>query len=166
MKKVFFAATSLILATHIVSSTLLAQASSPSTPISISTCSSGLRGGGPDCAPDRRLLVAVTMNGTEPSSDILSVVGMAASSGGAYALTPTDATAGDSTTYAVISISRDSERNYRIDRSMTGTKVMSPDGCRGYSTGRLNDMGFGAYLALETQKLVRCVQAARGAPTH
>jgi hypothetical protein len=27
-------------------------------------------------------------------------------------------------------------------------------------------MGFGAYLALETQKLVRCVQAARGAPTH
>jgi len=29
-----------------------------------------------------------------------------------------------------------------------------------------SDMGFGAYLALETQRLVRCAQRARGAPSH
>lgn len=165
MKNIFFAATSLILATPSVASTLLAQASSPSAR-SISTCSSGLRGGGPDCAPDRRLLVVVTMNGTEASPDVLTVVGMAASSGGAFGLTPTNATPADSTIYAVMSIRRDSQRNYRIDRSMMGSKVRSPDNCRGYSTATLDDMSFGAYLALETQKLVRCVQAARGAPTH
>jgi hypothetical protein len=166
MKKVFFAATSLILVTLSVASTLLAQASSPSAPRSISKCSSGLRGGGPDCAPDRRLLVAVTMNGTEPSAEVLTIVGMAASSSGAFALTSTNATPTDSTIYAVMSIRRDSQGNYRLDRSMMGSKVTSPDNCRGYSTGTGDDMGFGAYLALETQKLVRCVQAARGAPTH
>jgi hypothetical protein len=165
MKKRFFAATSLILATQSIASTLPAQANSPSA-TSVSTCSSGLRGGGPDCAPDRRLLVAVTMNGAEPPPEVLTVVGMAAGLGGAYALTPTNATLADSTIYAVMSISRDSQRNYRIDQGMMGSKVRSPDNCRGYSTGRLDDMAFGAYLALETQKLVRCVQAARGAPTH
>ena len=166
MKKYFFAATSLILATHSVASTLPAQASSPSAPRSISTCSSGLRGGGPDCAPDRRLLVVVTMNGTEASPEVLTIVAMAASSGGAFALTPTNATPADSTIYAVMSLRRDSRGNSRLDQSMMGSNVRSPDNCRGYSTGRGDDMSFGAYLALETQKLVRCVQKARGAPTH
>ena len=162
MKKVFLAATFVVLANHIAASDLLAQANAPSTPRSISKCSSGLQGGGPDCAPDRRLLVAVTMNGTEPSPVVLTIVAMAASASGAFALTPTNATTADSSIYAVMTLKRDAEGNYRLDQSMAGSRVKSPDNCRGYSTGRADDMGFGAQLALETQKLVRCVQGARG----
>ena len=166
MKKVFLAVTFMILANHTVALALLAQANSPSQPRSISKCSSGLRGGGPDCAADRRLLVAVTLNGSEPSPEVLFVVAIAASASGAFALDPSDATKVDSAVYAVMTIRRDSQGNYTLDRSVAGAKVKSPDTCRGSSSGRADDMGFGAYLALQTQKLVRCVQSARGAPTR
>ena len=165
MKKVFLA-TFVLLSFHVVASKLPGQSNSPSAPRTISKCSSGLRGGGPDCAPDRRLLVAVTMNGTEPSPVVLTIVAMAASASGAFALTPSNATPADSSIYAVMAVTRDVEGKYRLDQSMAGSKVRSPDNCRGYSTGTLDDMGFGAHLALETQALVRCVQRARGAPTH
>jgi hypothetical protein len=162
MKKVFLAATFALLSHHIGASSLLAQSKSPSAPKSTSSCSSGLRGGGPECAPDRRLLVAVTVNGAEPSPGVLSIVAMAASAGGAFALNPTNATAADSLLYAVMAVRRDAKGNYRFDQSVAGSRVRSPNNCRGYSTGSADDMGFGAQLALETQKLVRCVQEARG----
>ena len=87
---------------------------------------------------------------------------MAASAGGAFALNPTNATAADSLLYAVMAVRRDAKGNYRFDQSIAGSRVRSPNNCRGYSTGSADDMGFGAQLALETQKLVRCVQEARG----
>ena len=162
MRKVVLAATFVLLSHH---NHLLAQTDSRSAPRPISSCSSGLRGGGPDCAPDRRLLVAVTVNGSEPSPVILMIVSTAASASGAFALNPSNATEADSAVYAVMSVRRDAQGNYRLDQSIAGAKVKSPDNCRGYSTGTADDMSFGATLALETQKLVRCVQRARGAPS-
>lgn len=162
MKKLFLTAT-LVLCSHIATSSLLAQAKPPDAPRSISRCSSGLRGGGPQCALDRRLLIAVTLNGTEPSPQIRTIIAMAASAAGAFALDQTNATTADSAIYAVMAVRRDAEGNYRLDQSIAGSSVREPDNCRGYSTGRADEMGFGAYLALETEKLVRCVQRARGA---
>jgi hypothetical protein len=91
---------------------------------------------------------------------------MAATSSGAFALDPTNATTADSALYAVMAVKRDTEGNYRFDRSMAGSKLKATDNFRGYSSGRGDDMSLGAYLALETQKLVRCVQRARGAPSY
>ncbi len=162
MKKIFLSTTLVLFAQHIDSSSLMAQSNSPSAPRGISRCSSGLRGGGPDCLPDRRLLVAVTMNGNQPSPATRGIIGMAASAGGAFALDESNATPADSAIYAVMNVKRDAEGNYRFDESIAGSKVKATEGCRGYSTGSNDDMGFGAYLALEIQKLVRCVQQVRG----
>jgi hypothetical protein len=106
------------------------------------------------------------MNGSEPSPALRSIIGMGSIAGGVFALTPNNATAADSAFFAVMNLTRDAAGNYRIDRSIAGAKVRTPDNCRGYSTGSADDMGFGAYLALETQKIVRCVQNARGAPSY
>lgn len=114
MRKVFLATALVLLSHHIVASPLLAQATSPSATRTISKCSSGLRGGGPDCASDRRLLVAVTMNGSEPSPEVLTIVAIAASASGAFALNPTNATDVDSAVYAVMSVRRDGRGNYRL----------------------------------------------------
>jgi hypothetical protein len=91
---------------------------------------------------------------------------MGAMAGGAFALTPDNATEADSAIYAVLNVRLDAEGNYRVDQSLAGSRVKSPDNCRGYSTGVGDDMSFGAHLALEAQKLVRCVQGARGPPTR
>lgn len=141
-----------------------ANLSAQSVPLTVSrgTCSGGLRGGGPDCQSDRRLLVVVTLNGSAPSPLIQSIIGMAAGAGGAFALTPQNATASDSSVYAVLNVSRDASGNYRIDESLAGSGVKAADNCRGYSTGGSDDMGFGAFLALRTEALVRCAQNARG----
>jgi hypothetical protein len=164
MRKTFLAAVSVLLCSHDIASPLGAQSTASSAPRSVSRCSSGLRGGGPECAQGRRLLIVVTMNGSEPSPGLLTIVSMASSAGGVFALTPSNATSADSAVYAVMNVTRDAA-NYRIDQSIAGAKVRSPDNCRGYSTGSSDDMAFGAQLPLETQKLVRCVQYARGAPS-
>ena len=166
MRKAFLTAVLVFIYSPAVASDLVAQSTAASPPRSISSCSSGLRGGGPKCALDRRLLVDVTMNGSEPSPEISTILAMASSAGGAFALTPSNATSADSALYAVMKVTRNADGNYRIDQRIAGSKVRSPDNCRGYSTGSADDMGFGAHLALETQKLVRCVQHARGAPSH
>jgi hypothetical protein len=164
MRKAVLAAVSVILCSAMITP-LGAQSIASSPQQSISKCSSGLRGGGPDCAQDRRLLIVVTMNGSEPSPELFGIIGLGSSTGGAFALTTSNATAADSAVYAVMSMTRDVEGNYRIDRRVAGSKVRSPENCRGSSTGSADDMGFGAFLALETQKLVRCVQHTRGART-
>src|SRR5690242_7001231 len=151
---------------HAFASPVGAQTPAGNPPRSISRCTSGLSGGGPDCAPDRRLLIAVTMNGAAASGEVVSIVALAASAAGVFALTPENATAADSAMYGVLNFTRDAQGNYRIDQSIAGSKVRSPDNCRGSSTGASDDMGFGAYLALEVHALVRCVQNARGAPSH
>lgn len=161
MTKALFALGALLLSPGFVSN-LPGQSVTPSAPRSISNCASDLRGGGLDCALNRRMLIVVTLNGSEPSGALLNVIAMAAPSAGVFALTPQNATASDSAFYAVINVRRDPDGNYRIDRSIAGSAVKDPDNCRGYSTGIQDDMGFGASLALETQSLVRCVQNARG----
>ena len=166
MRKAFLGAVSVLLISHPIASPLRAQSTASGAPRLISKCSSGLRGGGPECAQDRRLLIVVTVNGSVPSPVMLSVIGIASISGGAFALTPSNATSVDSVVYAVLNVTRDAELSYRIDRSIAGAKVGSTDNCRGYSTGFADDMGFGAQLTLETQKLVRCAQHARGAPSY
>jgi len=106
------------------------------------------------------------MNGAEPSPELMSVIDMGSITGGAFALTPSNATAADSAIYAVMNVTRDADGNYRIEQSIAGATVRSPDNCRASGTGVANDMGFGAFLALQTMKLVRCVQHARGAPSY
>jgi len=166
MKKAFLAAVAVSLSAHAVALRLVGQVTPSSPPRSISRCSSGLPGGGPECATDRCLLIVVTMNGAEASPAMLGVIGMASSSSGAFALSPGNATSADSAVYAVMNVTRDAQGNYRIDRSIAGSTIKSSGNCRGSATGSADDMGFGAYLALETQKLVRCAQRARGAPSH
>jgi hypothetical protein len=97
---------------------------------------------------------------------MLGIIGLGSSAGGAFALTPGNATSADSTLYAVLNVTRDGQRNYRIDEKMAGSKAKSPDTCRGYTTGSADDVSFGALLALETQKLVRCVLHVRGASSQ
>ena len=166
MKKAFLVAGLVFLSPDIVAPALLAQSNVPNPPRSISSCSSGLRGGGPNCALGRRLLIVVMLNGAEAPAELTQIVGMGAVAGGAFARTPSNATAADSAVYGVLELSRDAEGNYRVEQSTRGSMVRSPDNCRGFSTGRADDMSFGAQLALETQKLVRCVQSARGAPRN
>ena len=101
-------------------SNLSAQSAPPSAVHGTSTCSSGLRGGGPNCLPTRRLLIVVTVNGSAPSPQIQSLIGLAASAGGAFALTPKNATASDSSVYAVLNVTRDGNGNYRIERESFG----------------------------------------------
>jgi len=163
MKKAVLAAGLILLSPGALPSPLNAQSNSPSS-ANVSTCSGGLRGGGPECAPDRRLLVVVTLNGGQAPPKMLHVVGLGAMAGGAFALSPYKATPADSAIYGVIDVSRGADGSYRIDERTAGAKAGSPDNCHGYTTGSSDDMIFGAMLTLEAQKLVRCVQHARGAP--
>jgi hypothetical protein len=163
MKRAILAVSLVFLSIDVFPSPIVAQSNAPSSPRPASTCSSGLRGGGPDCAPSRRLLIVVRLNGAEAPVAMLQIASMGASAGGAFALDSRNATTADSALYAVIDLRRDAQGNYRVERSTAGSMVKPGDNCRGVSTGRLDDMGFGAYLALETQKLVRCVQNGRAA---
>ena len=164
MRRAFLAVATILFSPGILLSTCLAQSNAPPPPRSISRCASNLRGGGPDCAPDRRLLIVVTLNGADAPPQILQIVGMGAIAAGAFALSPDNATPTDSAIYAITAVTRDAEGNYRVEQRMAGSKVKSPDNCGGFSTGALDDMSFGAHLALESWRLVRCVQNARGAP--
>jgi hypothetical protein len=163
MKKAILAVSLVFLSFDVFPSPLAAQSTAPSSPRPISSCSSGLRGGGPDCAPSGRLLIVVRLNGAEAPVAMLEIAAMGTSSGGAFALNSRNATTADSALYGVIDLTRDSQGNYRIEQSTAGSMVKPGDDCRSVSTGRLDDMGFGAYLALATQKLVRCVQNERAA---
>jgi hypothetical protein len=162
MKRAILAASLVFLSVDVFPSLVLAQSNAPTSARAVSTCSSGLRGGGANCAPERRLLIVVTLNGAEAPARIRNVVDAGASAGGAFALDSRDATARDSAAYGVIDVKRDAQGNYRVDQRATGSLFKSRDNCRGSSTGRLDDMGFGAYLALQTQQFVRCVQNSRG----
>jgi len=46
------------------------QSTSPSTPRQTSFCASGLAGGGPECAPERRLLIDVRRHGTGAAQEL------------------------------------------------------------------------------------------------
>src|SRR5437868_2251977 len=121
MKKKYFATSLLYLSFHVFASSRLAAQSQATRTEQISTCSSGLRGGGPECAADHRLLVVVRLNGAAAPASLLSIIALASSAGGAFALTPANATPADSAVYAVLDLTRDAAGNYRIAESTAGS---------------------------------------------
>lgn len=127
---------------------------------SISSCTSGKPGGGPDCALDRRLLIDVRTHGTD-ASNLYGVIALSASSGGAFRLTPDQATSADSAVYSVIDVQRESSGAFRIEVSLQGSRFPGTRNCSGYETGSADDLDFGAILAIKTAQLVRCAQNAR-----
>jgi hypothetical protein len=139
---------------------LSAQSPTPPPPKSTGSCSSGLSGGGPDCPLDRRMLIDVRRQGAGAPRELDEVVRIGASGAEVFPLTPDRATTTDSTVFAVIDVNRDSSGQYRIEESISGSLVTHPDNCRGFSTGKLDDLAFGAYLATITTRLVRCAQHA------
>ncbi len=159
MRKKLFAASLLFLLFQVLAPRVDAQSTSAQ---SIGRCSGGLRGGGPDCPPDHRLLIVVRLNGAAAPASLLSIVALAASAGGAFALMPANATSADSAVYAVLDLTRDASGNYRIAESTAGSRAQQPDYCEAEMTGGADDLAFGALLALETEKLVRCAHRALG----
>jgi hypothetical protein len=138
-----------------------AQQPTPPTSKSISSCSSGRPGGGPDCAVDRRLLIDVRLRGAGAPEELGMVVSIGANSGGAFRLTPNQATSADSAVYGVIVVERDSSGEYRIEQSLQGSRVTNSRNCSGYGTGSGDDLQFGAFLAIESAQLARCAQSFR-----
>jgi len=137
------------------------QSTSPSTPRQTSFCASGLAGGGPECAPERRLLIDVRRHGTGAAQELEGAVDLASNGAGLFRLTPEQATATDSLIYAVLDVDRDSSGAYRIETSIAGLRSKNSRNCEGHSTGSLPDLTFGAYLAVTTSQLVRCAEATR-----
>lgn len=139
---------------------LSAQSPTSPPPKLMGTCSSGLSGGGPKCSLDHRMLIDVRRQGAGAPTELDQVVHIGASGAEAFRLTPDQATTADSTLFAVIDVNRDASGQYRIAESISGSLVTHPDNCRGFSTGKLDDLAFGAYLATVTTRLVRCAQHA------
>jgi hypothetical protein len=138
------------------------SAQSPTPPPSKLTgsCSSGLSGGGSNCPLDHRVLIDVRRQGAGAPPELEQVVHIGASGAEVFSLTPDQATTADSTLFAVIRVNRDASGQYRIEESISGSLVTHPNNCRGCSTGTLDDLAFGAYLATVTTRLVRCAQHA------
>lgn len=138
-----------------------AQQTAPPATKPISSCTSGKPGGGPDCALDRRLLIDVRRHGAGAPEELGAVVELGAYSGGAFRLTPDNATSADSAIYVVLVVERDSSGEYRIERSLRDSRFPDSRNCSGYGTGSADDLQFGAILAVEAAHLVRCAQHAR-----
>jgi hypothetical protein len=135
--------------------------SAQSAPRLIATCSSGLSGGGPKCPLDRRLLIDVRRHGEGAPWELYEVVHLGASAADVFQLTPDQATTVDSTLYAILDVTRDTSGQYRIENSITGSRPRGSNSCSGSSTGKLDDLAFGAYLATATTQLARCAKHAR-----
>ena len=140
---------------------LSAQSTTSPSAKPIGSCSSGLSGGGPGCRPERRLLIDIRRHGEGAPTELRDVVAMGASAAGIFSLNSDQATAADSTLYAVIDVRRAASGQYRIEQSITGSVVATRNNCSASSTGKLGDLAFGAYLATATAQLVRCAQHAR-----
>ena len=145
----------------IVSAGLSAQSPAPPPPHTIATCATGLSGGGPGCPVDRRLLIEVRRHGAGAPSQVEQAVAEGASAAQVFRLSPGQATAADSTLYAIIDVERDAAGQYRIEQSISGSLVKHPENCRGYSTGSGDDLTFGAFLAVVSAQLARCAHQAR-----
>ena len=140
---------------------LTAQAPSHEYSVTLGgVCGSGLRGGGPECPPDRRLLIDLRRRGDGAPLELREVVAIGATQGGAFRLTPDQATFADSVLYAIIDVDRDASGNHRIETRAIGSGTTLPD-CAGVSTGRGSAMTFGAILATTTAQLAQCAQRTR-----
>ena len=161
MRKQSFGAALVLAATTISAPWLMAQSTTQSPPKLIGTCSSGLSGGGPSCQLDRRLLMDVRRHGEGAPPELYEVVEMGASAAGVFRLAPEQATKVDSSLYAVLDVTRDVSGQYRIEESIAGSLSTDRSSCRGSSTGKLDDLAFGAYLATVTTRLARCAKRGR-----
>jgi len=149
-------------ATIVISPSLSAQSPAPPPPHSRATCATGLSGGGPGCPLDRRLLIEVRRHGAGAPAPVEQAVHEGASIAGVFRLSPDQATAADSTLYAIIDVQRDAAGQYRIEQSIAGSRVAHPQNCRGYSTGsNSDDLTFGSFLAVVSANLARCAHQAR-----
>jgi len=137
------------------------QSTSPPTARQTSFCTSGLAGGGPECAPERRLLIDVRRHGTVAPQELEQAVDIGTNGAGLFRLTPGQATTTDSAIYAILNVDRDSSGAYRMETSIAGLRSGNSRNCEGHSTGSLPDLQFGAYLAVTTSQLVRCAEAMR-----
>ena len=140
-----------------------AQSTNRPTASRTSFCATGLVGGGPECAPDRRLLIDVRWHGTGATQEVERAVDLASSAAGFFRLTPQQALTTDSSIYAILDVDRDSSGAYRIETSIAGLHSRNSRNCEGHSTGILPDLEFGAYLAMTTSQLVRCAEGMRAA---
>jgi len=140
---------------------LTAQSATPPSAKLIGSCSSGLSGGGRDCRLDHRLLIDLRRQGPGAPPELDEVVSMGALIAEAFRLTPEQATAADSTVYAILDVKRDAGGEYTIVESIGGSSATRPRNCDARSTGRLNDLAFGAFLAASTSQLVRCTRQSR-----
>jgi hypothetical protein len=161
MCKQSLAAAVVLAATTISAPWISAQSTTAIPPKPIATCSSGLSGGGPNCPLDRRLLIDVRRHGEGAPPELYEVVDMGASAAGVFRITPEQATTGDSALYAIVDVTRDASGQYTIEESIAGSLLTGRSSCRGSSTGKLDDLAFGAYLATVTARLVRCAKRDR-----
>jgi hypothetical protein len=140
---------------------LSAQSATQSPPRVTATCSSGFSGGGPKCPLARRLLIDVRRHGEGAPPELYGVVHLGASTAELFQLTPEQATPADSTLYAILDVTRDASGEYSIEESIAGSRSTGSSSCRRSSTGKLDDLTFGAYLANVTTQLARCAKHAR-----
>ena len=123
-------------------------------------CNSGLPGGGPTCAFERRLVVELEAHGPGALPELRAVVGMGANAAGVFALSLAGATARDSLFYAVVQVERDAAGTYRIATRLAGERARA-SACVSSATGQSRDLTFGAFLATAVTRLVRCAQEQR-----
>jgi hypothetical protein len=148
-------------ATTIISAGLSAQSPPPPPPHLIATCATGLSGGGPGCPLDRRLLIEVRRHGAGAPGQVEQAVHEGASIAEVFRLSPDQATAADSTLYAIIDVQRDSAGQYRIEQSISGSLAKHTQNCQSYLTGSADDLTFGAFMAVVSAHLARCAHQAR-----
>jgi hypothetical protein len=161
MRKILPAGILAFAATIAISVGLSAQTLPPPPPHVFATCATGLSGGGPGCPLDRRLLIDVTRHGAGAPGQVEQAVSEGASIAEVFRLSPDQATAADSTLYAIIDVQRDAAGQYRIETSLGGSLAKHSQNCSGYSTGSADDLTFGAFLAAESANLARCAHQAR-----
>jgi hypothetical protein len=137
------------------------QSTSPPPATRTWSCSSGLPGGGPECAPERRLLIDLRRRGAGAPPELESVISMGATAAGIFRLTPDQATTADSAIYAILDVERDSTGAYRIEHRVASSRLKTSGGCGGSGTGSLGDLAFGAFLAGVTNHVVQCAATAR-----
>jgi hypothetical protein len=123
-------------------------------------CSSGLPGGGPTCAFERRLVVELQTLGAGAPPEVRAVVDLGAAAAGVFALSLAAASARDSMFYAVVQVERDAVGTYRVATHLAGGRAPA-DACVTTATGHAGDLTFGAFLATAVTHLVRCAQTRR-----
>jgi hypothetical protein len=145
----------------VITTGLRAQTSSSSTKLT-GDCSGGSIGGGPMCPPSHQVVIDLRRHGDGAPNDLNGVVSLGAAMAGVFRLIPQQAAPADSGIYGLIDVERDRDGQYSIKSSIGGVPAAIAQRCDAAATGRLRDLEFGAFLAVETGQLVRCVNDVRG----